>query len=195
MGTKPVRISITSELIMQQARLFATTWSMVGGPFDSVGKNFLKRTERVEATLQRMVDQLAQERDDYRTAEEHQIVLRQKAAEREQALAADLENLREKASLAVISYYGIVGNSCWNNNDRTAFEALSTLLSQAPITSPARRDAEIQADILSECVVELTSEVMKANSRGQQYTVGMALDVLSRKCLALRQKTEGGETQ
>lgn len=58
-----------------------------------------------------------------------------------------------------------------------------------------RRDTETQADILSECIVEFTSEVMKANSRGQQYSAGMALEVLSRKCLALRQKAEGGEAQ
>lgn len=60
--------SVTSEEIMEQARSFATTWSMVGGPFDNPGTDFLERAKRSEAALKRLVERLAFERDSYRAA-------------------------------------------------------------------------------------------------------------------------------
>lgn len=140
MANEKTTSGVTAEELMEQAQTYASTWASVGGPFDD--GNTLARAEEEKDKFWSLVEQLVQERDDYRTAEEHQIALRQKAVEREQSLAWDLESLREKANLAVISYYGIVGNSCWNNNDRTAFEALGTLLSQTPATSLARHQDE-----------------------------------------------------
>jgi hypothetical protein len=91
MAIEKTNSGVTAEELMEQAQTYASTWSSVGGPFDD--GNTLARAEEEKAKFWSLVEQLVQERDDYRTAEEHQIALRKKSVEREQSLAAHVEHL------------------------------------------------------------------------------------------------------
>lgn len=99
-------------------------------------------TEQI-AKLEAHIAALKDDIEIHRVAEETQIALRQKMEKERDALAASLEALREKANLAVIAYLGIVGDSCWNSNDRIAFKELGKVLAHTSATSSSTASALI----------------------------------------------------
>lgn len=149
--------SVTAEELMEQAQTYASTWASVGGPFDD--GNTLARAEEEKDKFWSLVEQLVQERDDYRTAEEHQIALRKK----DQARINELECQVEEAGRY--------------------------------LRDTVRRDAQIQADILSECIGKLTSEAWEAHRNGNHYSAAMASSLLLRKFRELRQQAKGSNAQ
>lgn len=56
--------SVTAEEVMEQVQVYASTWSLVGGPFDS--GDTLDRAHSEKAKLKILVERLAFERDAYR---------------------------------------------------------------------------------------------------------------------------------
>lgn len=69
MSGKHQSCSVTAEEVMEQVQVYASTWSLVGGPFDA--GDTLERAQGEKAKLKLLVERLAFERDDYRDSIQH----------------------------------------------------------------------------------------------------------------------------
>lgn len=97
--------------------------------------------QRLAEGREQRIAELERERDAYRTAEEHQIVLRQKIEQERDALAAHVETMR--ASLLEAA-----SNPQLTVMEHLLAKKLSKIAHEVPTTSLARRDALKQAAAL-----------------------------------------------
>ena len=112
--------------------------------------NLAEEACRALAAQRKCIAQLERERDAYRTAEEHQIALRQKMEEDRDALAAHVERIKDCFKRTELPLPGI-------------FQAeIYQLFAQSPTTSLASRDA----DILEYMASEIKSMHPKASKDG-----------------------------
>ena len=88
--------------------------------------------------------QLMRERDAYRTAEEHQIALRQKLEEREAALAAHVERLQE-AGDKLREPWDL--STVLGAETRRRIEGWDKARAESPVTSLARRDSHPDCEL------------------------------------------------
>jgi len=107
----------------------------------------LESEREANARLTELVAQLEQERDAYRTAEEHQIALRQKIEQERDALAAHVERLVVAANDAVDQPRSCMMVAQWES-----------AVKDAPASSLARRDARMKSEALHNAVCVLESE-------------------------------------
>lgn len=103
----------------------------------------LESERAANAVLTELVAKLEHERDAYRTAEEHQIALRQKLEEREAALAAHVERLQE-AGDKLREPWDL--STVLGAETRRRIEGWDKARAESPVTSLARRDALKQAE-------------------------------------------------
>lgn len=100
--------------------------------------------ERIEGELseaQKRIAELERDRDAYRTAEEAQIALREKAIEGRDEAAANANRLRAALHYCNEYLYGSHLNTIGHGSK--AHMEIVNALGETPVTSLARRDAEV----------------------------------------------------
>ena len=145
----------------------------------------LESEREANAKLTELVAELECERDAYRAAEEMQVALRQKAEEREAALAAHVERLDALS--------GRVLHECpnWADSPQSIFlEMLAELRGESPATALTHRDLIKQAEALE--LVNCQSGPQEDTPQEDAFDAGWdaAFELIRQFASELRQQAE-----
>ncbi len=145
----------------------------------------LESEREANAKLTELVAELERERDAYRAAEEMQVALRQKAEEREAALAAHVERLDALS--------GRVLHECpnWADSPQSIFlEMLAELRGESPVTALTHRDLIKQAEALE--LVNCQSGPQEDTPQEDAFDAGWdaAFELIRQFASELRQQAE-----
>ena len=145
----------------------------------------LESEREANAKLTELVAELERERDAYRAAEEMQVALRQKAEEREAALAAHVERL-DALSVRVL-------HECpnWADSPQSIFlEMLAELRGESPATALTHRDLIKQAEALE--LVNCQSGPQEDTPQEDAFDAGWdaAFELIRQFASELRQQAE-----
>jgi DNA repair exonuclease SbcCD ATPase subunit len=145
----------------------------------------LESEREANAKLTELVAELERERDAYRAAEEMQVALRQKAEEREAALAAHVERLDALS--------GRVLHECpnWADSPQSIFlEMLAELRGESPATALTHRDLIKQAEALE--LVNCQSGPQEDTPQEDAFDAGWdaAFELIRQFASELRQQAE-----
>ncbi|HBP78107.1 MAG TPA: hypothetical protein DD685_04265 [Halomonas sp.] len=125
--------------------------------------NLAEEACRALAAQRKRIAQLEQERDAYRTAEEHQIALRQKIERERDQAAANANRLRAALHYCNEYLYGSHLNTIGHGSK--AHMEIADALGETPANSLARRDALKQAEVLELAEKAMTNEQDAATMR------------------------------